>query len=137
MSVSKSGILPVKLQLLHERALHRYEYDDLFLYIFFVNQNLFFLIIYNIIWESSCRGHLKLAQQICDELGVLASCVAGVDMDLKTEASLRCARTLLAANQFSQVFFYTLITNNRQYALYLTHNSNLLIIAIFNILVKK
>nr|KAJ0185807.1 hypothetical protein LSAT_V11C900467260 [Lactuca sativa] len=70
LSVSKSGILPVKLQLLHERALH--------------------------------RGHLKLAQQICDELGVLASCVAGVDMDLKTEASLRCARTLLAANQFSQ-----------------------------------
>ncbi|KVH94976.1 hypothetical protein Ccrd_002953, partial [Cynara cardunculus var. scolymus] len=70
LSISKSGILPVKLQLLHERALH--------------------------------RGHLKLAQQICDELGVLASSVAGVDMELKTEASLRCARTLLAANQFSQ-----------------------------------
>ncbi|KAD1826796.1 hypothetical protein E3N88_42253 [Mikania micrantha] len=70
LSVSKSGILPVKLQLLHEWALH--------------------------------RGHLKLAQQTCDELGVLASSVAGVDMDLKTEASLRRARTLLAANQFSQ-----------------------------------
>nr|XP_043636560.1 anaphase-promoting complex subunit 5 [Erigeron canadensis] len=70
LSVSKSGILPVKLQLLHERALH--------------------------------RGHLKLAHQICDELGVLASSVAGVDMELKTEASIRRARTLLAANQFSQ-----------------------------------
>ncbi|KAI3806600.1 hypothetical protein L1987_22509 [Smallanthus sonchifolius] len=70
LSVSKSGILTVKLQLLHERALH--------------------------------RGHLKLAQQTCDELGVLASSVAGVDMELKTEASLRRARTLLAANQFSQ-----------------------------------
>lgn len=57
------------------------------------------------------RGHLKLAQQICNELGVLASSVAGVDLDIKTEASLRRARTLLAANQFSQViislhFFY-------------------------------
>nr|GEX33304.1 anaphase-promoting complex subunit 5 isoform X1 [Tanacetum cinerariifolium] len=71
LSVSKSGILPVKLQLLHERALH--------------------------------RGHLKLAQQICDELGVLASSVNGVDMEIKTEASLRRARTLLAANQFIRV----------------------------------
>lgn len=48
------------------------------------------------------RGNLKLAQQVCDELGVLASSVSGVDKDLKTEASLRHARTLLAANQFSQ-----------------------------------
>ncbi|KAL0305342.1 UNVERIFIED_CONTAM: Anaphase-promoting complex subunit [Sesamum calycinum] len=47
-------------------------------------------------------GHLKLAQQFCDELGVLASCVTGVDMELKTEASLRHARTLLSANQYSQ-----------------------------------
>ncbi|XAR54475.1 hypothetical protein NMG60_11029618 [Bertholletia excelsa] len=70
VSVSKSRILLLKLQLLHERALH--------------------------------RGHLKLAQQLCDELGVLASSVTGVDMVLKTEASLRHARTLLAANQFSQ-----------------------------------
>ncbi|KAK1412948.1 hypothetical protein QVD17_34580 [Tagetes erecta] len=70
LSVSKSGILTVKLQLLHEWALH--------------------------------RGHLKLAQQTCDELGALASSVAGVDMELKTEASLRRARTLLAANQFNQ-----------------------------------
>ncbi|KAL6137167.1 hypothetical protein ACLB2K_062462 [Fragaria x ananassa] len=70
MSVSKSRILVLKLQLLHERALH--------------------------------RGHLKLAQQVCDELGVLASSVTGVDMELKTEASLRNARTLLAANQFSE-----------------------------------
>ncbi|KAA3474666.1 anaphase-promoting complex subunit 5 [Gossypium australe] len=48
------------------------------------------------------RGHLKLAQQVCDELGVLASSVTAVDMELKTEASLRHARTLLAAKQFSQ-----------------------------------
>ncbi|KAL6570503.1 hypothetical protein OROGR_000053 [Orobanche gracilis] len=68
--VSKSRILLVKLQLLHECTLH--------------------------------RGHLKLAQQFCDELGVLASSVTGVDMELKTEASLRHARTLLAANQYSE-----------------------------------
>ncbi|MQM02776.1 hypothetical protein Taro_035544 [Colocasia esculenta] len=48
------------------------------------------------------RGQLKLAQQICDELGALAASTTGVDMELKTEASLRHARTLLAANQFSQ-----------------------------------
>lgn len=53
--------------------------------------------------DASFRGHLKLAQQLCDELGVLASSVTGVDTELKTEASLRHARTLLAANQFSQV----------------------------------
>ncbi|XP_022771823.1 anaphase-promoting complex subunit 5 isoform X3 [Durio zibethinus] len=70
LSVSKSRILILKLQLLHERALH--------------------------------RGHLKLAQQVCDELGVLASSVTAVDMELKIEASLRHARTLLAAKQFSQ-----------------------------------
>ncbi|KAF8401913.1 hypothetical protein HHK36_012864 [Tetracentron sinense] len=70
LSVSKSRIQLLKLQLLHEHALH--------------------------------RGHLKLAQQVCDEFGVLASSVIGVDMELKTEASLRHARTLLAANQFSQ-----------------------------------
>ncbi|OMO49761.1 hypothetical protein COLO4_38399 [Corchorus olitorius] len=68
--VSKSRILILKLQLLHERALH--------------------------------RGHLKLAQQVCDELGVLASSVTAVDMELKTEASLRHARTLLAGKQFRQ-----------------------------------
>ncbi|KAF4353603.1 hypothetical protein F8388_017778 [Cannabis sativa] len=70
LTVSKSRILVLKLQLLHEHALH--------------------------------RGHLKLAQQVCDELGVLASSVTGVDMELKTEAGLRRARTLLAANQFSE-----------------------------------
>ncbi|KAM7497686.1 hypothetical protein LguiA_022100 [Lonicera macranthoides] len=70
LSISKSRILLIKLQLLHEQALH--------------------------------RGHLKLAQQLCDELGVLASSVTGVDTELKTEASLRHARTLLAANQFSE-----------------------------------
>lgn len=70
LSVSKSRILLLKLQLLHERALH--------------------------------KGNLKRAQQLCDELGVLASSVTGVDMDLKAEASLRSARTLLAANQYSE-----------------------------------
>ncbi|XVE72336.1 hypothetical protein DITRI_Ditri11bG0031600 [Diplodiscus trichospermus] len=70
LCVSKSRILILKLQLLHECALH--------------------------------RGHLKLAQQVCDELGVLASSVTAVDMELKIEASLRHARTLLAAKQFSQ-----------------------------------
>ncbi|KAJ7000300.1 hypothetical protein NC653_010933 [Populus alba x Populus x berolinensis] len=74
LTVSKSVILLLKLQLLHECALH--------------------------------RGNLKLAQQVCDELGVLASSVSGVDKDLKTEASLRHARTLLAANQFSQVYIF-------------------------------
>lgn len=49
------------------------------------------------------RGHLKQAQHICDEVGVLASLVTGVDLDLKAEASLRHARTLLAAKQYSQV----------------------------------
>ncbi|ONK74465.1 uncharacterized protein A4U43_C03F6560 [Asparagus officinalis] len=60
----------LRLQLLHERALH--------------------------------RGQLKLAQQVCDKFGVLASPVSGVDMEIKTEASIRHARTLLAANQFDQ-----------------------------------
>ncbi|KAM1349644.1 hypothetical protein EV1_003680 [Malus domestica] len=60
LSISKSRILLLKLQLLHERALH--------------------------------RGHLKFAQQVRDKLGVLASSVNGVDMELKTEASLRKAR---------------------------------------------
>lgn len=49
---------------------------------------------------------MKLAHQLCDELGVLASSVTGVDMELKTEASLRHARTLLAAKQFSQVYYF-------------------------------
>ena len=49
---------------------------------------------------------MKLAQQVCDELGVLASSVTGVDMELKTEASLRHARTLLAAKQFGQVQYF-------------------------------
>ncbi|KAI4325182.1 hypothetical protein MLD38_030600 [Melastoma candidum] len=70
LSVSKSHMQILKLQLLHERALH--------------------------------RGQLKLAQKVCDELGVLASPVEGVDMDLKTEASFRRARTLLAAKQFHE-----------------------------------
>ncbi|GAU12320.1 hypothetical protein TSUD_252710 [Trifolium subterraneum] len=70
LSVSKSQILILKLQLLHEHALH--------------------------------GGRLQLAQKLCDELGVLASPVTGVDMEIKTEASLRHARTLLAAKQFRE-----------------------------------
>ncbi|TMW88406.1 hypothetical protein EJD97_018603 [Solanum chilense] len=69
-SLSKSQIQLVKLQLLHDHALH--------------------------------KGNLKLAQQLCDELGVLASSVNGVDIEIKVEASLRHARILIAANQFSQ-----------------------------------
>ncbi|CAN4127928.1 unnamed protein product [Withania somnifera] len=70
LSLSKSQIQLVKLQLLHDHALH--------------------------------RGNLKLAQQLCDELGVLASALTGVDIEIKVEASLRHARILIAANQFSQ-----------------------------------
>ncbi|XP_015083543.1 anaphase-promoting complex subunit 5 [Solanum pennellii] len=70
VSLSKSQIQLVKLQLLHDHALH--------------------------------TGNLKLAQQLCDELGVLASSVNGVDIEIKVEASLRHARILIAANQFSQ-----------------------------------
>ncbi|KAJ1266560.1 hypothetical protein BS78_08G161100 [Paspalum vaginatum] len=69
-SSTSSHIQLLRMQILHERALH--------------------------------RGHLKVAQQICDEFGVLSSSVCGVDIELKTEASVRRARTLLAAKQFSQ-----------------------------------
>ncbi|XP_039140240.1 anaphase-promoting complex subunit 5 [Dioscorea cayenensis subsp. rotundata] len=48
------------------------------------------------------RGQLKVAQQLCDEFEMLASPVIGVDMELKIEARLRHAHTLLAADQFSQ-----------------------------------
>ncbi|KAK9155237.1 hypothetical protein Sjap_002717 [Stephania japonica] len=70
ISISKSRIQILKLQLLHDRALH--------------------------------QGNLKLAQRVCDELGVLASSVTGVDMELKAEACLRHARTLLSAHQYGQ-----------------------------------
>ncbi|KAF8655786.1 hypothetical protein HU200_060947 [Digitaria exilis] len=69
-SSASSHIQLLRMQILHERALH--------------------------------RGHLKVAQQICDEFGVLSSSVCGVDIELKIEASVRRARTLLAAKQFSQ-----------------------------------
>ncbi|XP_078178031.1 anaphase-promoting complex subunit isoform X2 [Carex rostrata] len=59
-------------------------------------------LVYATCFADVARGHLKLAQSICDELGVLASSGNGVDMDLKTEAGLRQARTLLASNQFGQ-----------------------------------
>ncbi|EPS62003.1 hypothetical protein M569_12790, partial [Genlisea aurea] len=68
----KSKVMLIKLQLMHDYALHRW-------------------------------GHLKLAQQFCDELTVLASSsISGVDMELKTEATLRHSRTLLAAKQYIQ-----------------------------------
>lgn len=70
LDISRSRVVRLKLQLLHDLAIH--------------------------------RGHVKLAQQVCDELGVLASPVTGVDMELKVEASLRHARTLLAGKQYLQ-----------------------------------
>ncbi|CAN1193275.1 Anaphase-promoting complex subunit 5 [Linum perenne] len=70
LSISRPVILLLKMQLLHERALH--------------------------------RGNLKLALQLCNELGVLASPFNGVDIQLKFEASMRHARTLLAAKQYKQ-----------------------------------
>ncbi|KAK7372815.1 hypothetical protein VNO80_06203 [Phaseolus coccineus] len=99
LSVSKSQILLLKLQLLHEHALH--------------------------------RGKLKLAQKLCDELGVLASRVTGVDMELKTEASLRHARTLLAANQFREaaVVAHSLFCMCYKYNLQVENASVLLLLA--------
>ena len=47
---------------------------------------------------------------MCNELGGLASTTMGVDMELKVEASLREARTLLAAKQYSQVCSKSLLT---------------------------
>lgn len=61
------------------------------------------------------RGNLKLAQEICIELGVMASPVTGVDMELKTIASLRHARTLLAAKQYSEVSLFSLNELSLQY----------------------
>lgn len=46
---------------------------------------------------------------MCNELGGLASTAMGVDMELKVEASLREARTLLAAKQYSQVYSKSLL----------------------------
>ncbi|XP_047148692.1 anaphase-promoting complex subunit 5 isoform X2 [Vigna umbellata] len=99
LSVSKSQILLLKLQLLHEHALH--------------------------------RGKLKLAQKLCDELGVLASRVTGVDMELKTEASLRHARTLLAAKQFREaaVVAHSLFCMCYKYNLQVENASVLLLLA--------
>ncbi|CAN6455701.1 unnamed protein product [Victoria cruziana] len=48
------------------------------------------------------RCCVRHAQQVCDELGGLVSSATGVDMDLKAEANLRHASTLLAAKQFDQ-----------------------------------
>ncbi|KAL0758019.1 hypothetical protein Bca101_095687 [Brassica carinata] len=59
-------------------------------------------LVYATLFGDSSRGNLKLAQRICNELGGLASTTMGVDMELKVEASLREARTLLAAKQYSQ-----------------------------------
>jgi hypothetical protein len=65
------------------------------------------------------RGHLKVAQQICDEFGVLSSSVSGVDIELKTEFSVRRARTLLAAKQFSQVMHFLCLYLHKKYAFHL------------------
>ncbi|XP_027368120.1 anaphase-promoting complex subunit 5 isoform X2 [Abrus precatorius] len=99
LSVSKSQILMLKLQLLHEHALH--------------------------------RGQLKQAQKLCDELGVLVSQVTGVDMELKTEASLRHARTLLAANQFREAasVAHSLFCTCYKYNLQVENASVLLLLA--------
>ncbi|CAL4890778.1 unnamed protein product [Urochloa decumbens] len=95
-SSTSSHIQLLKMQILHERALHRYKaVSTLHLVVAFG----FHILMYNI---DLFRGHLKVAQQICDEFGVLSSSVSGVDIELKTEASIRRARTLLAAKQFSQ-----------------------------------
>ncbi|KAM0827131.1 hypothetical protein ACQ4PT_068397 [Festuca glaucescens] len=89
----------LKMQLLHDRALH--------------------------------RGHLRVAQQICDEFGVLSSSVSGVDIELKTEASLRHARTLLAAKQFSQaaVVANSLFSTCYKYNMQVENASVLLLLA--------
>jgi hypothetical protein len=88
----------LKMQLLHDRALHRYKAVS-WLWIMRPQSDLLIFVVK----IDLCRGHLRVAQQICDEFGVLSSSVSGVDIELKTEASLRHARTLLAAKQFSQV----------------------------------
>lgn len=62
----------------------------------------FFLSIYKCA-KSLSSGHLKVANRLCGELGALASSGSGVEMELKIESSVRHARTLLAAKQFSQV----------------------------------
>ncbi|KAG5375688.1 hypothetical protein IGI04_030727 [Brassica rapa subsp. trilocularis] len=101
LTVSKSKILLLKLQLLHEHALHRKPAklihlpalcDHLVYCLKFIHSN----------FVKSISGNLKLAQRMCNELGGLASTTMGVDMELKVEASLREARTLLAAKQYSQ-----------------------------------
>ena len=89
------------MQILHARALHRYKTDStLHFVVAFCFHN---LMCYYLCKIDLFRGHLKAAQQICDEFGVLSSSVSGVDIELKTEFSVRRARTLLAAKQFSQV----------------------------------
>ncbi|KAF9594037.1 hypothetical protein IFM89_026889 [Coptis chinensis] len=40
------------------------------------------------------QGQLKLAQRVCDEFGVLASSISGVDMGVKTEACLRHSQSV-------------------------------------------
>lgn len=61
-------------------------------------------------FDKPISGNLKLAERMCNELGGLASTAMGVDMELKVEASLREARTLLAAKQYGQVCSISLLT---------------------------
>ncbi|RAL38055.1 hypothetical protein DM860_000749 [Cuscuta australis] len=99
LCLSKSRVQLVKLQLLHEHALH--------------------------------QGHLKLAQRLCDELGAYASSVAGVDMEIKAEASFRHARTLLASNQFSEAaaVAHTLFCMCYKFSLQVENATTLLLLA--------
>nr|XP_018472535.1 PREDICTED: anaphase-promoting complex subunit 5 isoform X2 [Raphanus sativus] len=99
LTVSKSKVLLLKLQLLHEHALH--------------------------------RGNLKLAQRMCNELGGLASTTMGVDMEQKVEASLREARTLLAAKQYSQAakVAHSLFCTCHKFSLQIEKASVLLLLA--------
>ncbi|KAJ1265014.1 hypothetical protein BS78_08G045400 [Paspalum vaginatum] len=96
---TSSHIQLLRMQILHERALH--------------------------------RGHLKVTQQLCDEFGVLSSSVCGVDIELKTEASVRRARTLLAAKQFSQAAAVanSLFSTRYNYNLQVENASVLLLLA--------
>ncbi|KMZ75269.1 Anaphase-promoting complex subunit [Zostera marina] len=77
------------------------------------------------------RGRLKYSQEVCDEFSVLCSSIAGVDLEHKTEASLRHARTLLAANQFNQAadVAHSLFCTCYKYNLHVENASVLLLLA--------
>ena len=110
------------MQILYERALHRYKtVSTLHFVVAFCFHN---LMCYYLRKIDLLRGHLKVAQQICDEFGVLSSSVSGVDIELKTEFSVRRARTLLAAKQFSQAvhFLAYIYTRSMHFILFVFHS---------------